>query len=62
MGREGSALVYLTYNEESYVEFLKRRQVPLLEAQPMAAVEGLSVATISAAVRQLQHQGCIFRT
>jgi len=53
MGREGSALVYLTQNEESYVEFLKRRQVPLLEAQPMAAAEGLSVATISAAARAI---------
>lgn len=32
MGRSGNALVYLLPHEEAYVEFLGRRQVPLLQA------------------------------
>ena len=36
MGRDGNALVYLLPHEESYVDFLHKRQVPL----QLAAGEG----------------------
>jgi hypothetical protein len=36
MGRSGSALALLLPNESSYVEFLRLRKVPLVEAQPIA--------------------------
>jgi ATP-dependent RNA helicase DDX55/SPB4 len=35
MGRSGSALALLLPNESSYVEFLRLRKVPLVEAQPI---------------------------
>jgi hypothetical protein len=42
MGRSGSALALLLPNESSYVEFLRLRKVPLVEAQPLQGKEGLT--------------------
>jgi hypothetical protein len=44
MGRSGSALALLLPNESSYVEFLRLRKVPLVEAQLLQGAQLLSKA------------------
>ncbi|PNH03260.1 DEAD-box ATP-dependent RNA helicase 18 [Tetrabaena socialis] len=48
MGRAGSALVFLLPGEESYVEFLRLRKVPLSEGTPLPPTEGPAVAPAAA--------------
>jgi len=52
MGKSGSALVYLTTEEETYVEFLRHRGIPIEFLEPYPMVEDVTPAIVDQSKRE----------